>query len=184
MLMVSEQQDSNLKTPNELTKIYNNLQSLGNGVFLTWILHERSSKVSLVWSNVMLLINICRLDLKLHNTVFSWDISHISLRTKTPKSVFGCFIFVAKASYSNLVFTCINGINTDAYACTHVKSYVIYLIQYRCHFYFYCTYRHSFTSTCQSVTQCLCALSRYKWPRTCTSKILKKWKTGIPYKLQ
>lgn len=37
MLMVSEQQDStsNLKTPNELTKIYNNLQSLGNGVFLT-----------------------------------------------------------------------------------------------------------------------------------------------------
>lgn len=28
MLMVSEQQDSNLKTPNELTKIYNNLQSL------------------------------------------------------------------------------------------------------------------------------------------------------------
>lgn len=35
MLMVSEQQDSNLKTPNELTKIYNNLQSLGDGVFLT-----------------------------------------------------------------------------------------------------------------------------------------------------
>lgn len=35
MLMVSEQQDSNLKTPNELTKIYNNLQSLENGVFLT-----------------------------------------------------------------------------------------------------------------------------------------------------
>lgn len=28
MLMVSEQQDSNLKTPNELTKIYNNLPIL------------------------------------------------------------------------------------------------------------------------------------------------------------
>lgn len=76
----------------------------------------------------MFLINIFRFDLKLYNIVFFGDISYISLRIKILKSVFGCFIFVVKVSYFNLVFICINGINIDVYVCMYVKFYVIYLI--------------------------------------------------------
>lgn len=69
MRKVSGQQDSNLKTPNDLQKILYNFQSQENDLFWQVILHERSSRVSFVWSNVMLLINIIKLDLELHNTV-------------------------------------------------------------------------------------------------------------------
>lgn len=69
MLKISGQQDSNLKTPNDLQKILYNFQSQENGLFWQVILHERSSRVSFVWSNVMLSINIIKLDLELHNNV-------------------------------------------------------------------------------------------------------------------
>lgn len=175
MRKVSGQQDSNLKTPNDLQKILYNFQSQENDLFWQVILHERSSRVSFVWSNVMLLINIIKLDLELHNTV------HFSLEGYTDNIA---IIHVWEQKHPTISLAVLFSLRRPAILILVTASwrFILWIQTHFQHlyifsltsfiwsntgiiFYFY-LYIASFTyCTCLSETQCPCARSTISYVR-------------------